>query len=259
MSDLGVLSEFEILQDGSRGHHAILQVVDTKSFQRLGLEMAQQFLTGCHGGEHPIVEFEHTVFCTKIALKIGFSGTVVEHLLGLEITNEFFHIVVGSLTSKKLTRGNIEKSHATRTFSKMYGSQKVVLLVVEHIVAHGHTRGHQFGNAALHQGFGEFGVFQLVANGHPASGTNQFGQVSVERMVWKSGHFGRTRRTAIVTAGKGNTQNLGCGHRILAIGLIEVTTTKEHQRVGMFRLQREKLLHHRGKSFFLSCHNKWFD
>ena len=40
MTYLCVLRQFQILQDGTCRHHTILQMVDTKSFQIFGLEMA---------------------------------------------------------------------------------------------------------------------------------------------------------------------------------------------------------------------------
>ena len=72
----------------------------------------------------------------------------------------------------------------------MYGCQEVVLLVVEHVVVHRHAGRNEFGDAALDQFLGEFGVFQLVADGHTHAGTYQFGQISVEGMIGETGHLG---------------------------------------------------------------------
>ena len=55
----------------------------------------------------------------------------------------------------------------------MDSRQEIVLLVVQHIIAHGHTRCNQLGNATLNKLFSEFGVFQLVADGHTFASTNQ--------------------------------------------------------------------------------------
>ena len=84
----------------------------------------------------------------------------------------------------------------------MHRGQEIVLLIVEHIVSHRHTRGHQFGDATFHhlihlgQAFLALQllplalrVFQLVTDGHTLAGANQFGEIIVERMVWETGHL----------------------------------------------------------------------
>ena len=80
--DMGVLRNFEVLHDGACGNDAILQVIHTKALEVLGAEMLEQFLPSRLVGEHPVVEFEHAIARTEIALKIGLAVAVVEHLLG---------------------------------------------------------------------------------------------------------------------------------------------------------------------------------
>ena len=69
----------------------------------------------------------------------------------------------------------------------MDGTKKVVLLLFQNFVVGGDAGRHQFGDAALDEGFGEFGIFQLVADGHAVAGAYQFGKVGVEGMVRKTG------------------------------------------------------------------------
>ena len=57
----------------------------------------------------------------------------------------------------------------------MHGCEEVVLLVVEHIVAHGHTGSYEFGDASLHEFLGELRVFKLVAYSHTLTCPNEFG------------------------------------------------------------------------------------
>ena len=96
----------------------------------------------------------------------------------------------------------------------MDGSQEVVLLVVEHVVAHRHTRGNEFGDATLHHlvhlaqslhalDFQAFllRVFQLVAYGNSLSCPDEFRQVSIECMMRESSHLDAARSTAVVSSG----------------------------------------------------------
>ena len=54
--------------------------------------------------KYPVVEFKGDKTVAKIALEVVLAATVIEHLLGLEVANEFLYIVVGSLARQKLTR-----------------------------------------------------------------------------------------------------------------------------------------------------------
>ena len=71
----------------------------------------------------------------------------------------------------------------------MHCCQEVILLVVQHSVLHGDTRRHQFRNASLDEFLRQFGVFQLVADGHTFTSTNQLRQVGVQRMMGKARHL----------------------------------------------------------------------
>ena len=153
-----VLRELKVLHDGTRGHHTAMQVVDTESLQRLRTEMLQQFLTRRLFGEHPVVEFEHTILRAEITLEVVLSLTTVEHLLRLEVAEEFLYMVVGAFTRKELTRGDIEERHTTGRFPKVNSSKEVVLLVVQHVVAHCHTWRNEFRHTTLDERLREFRV-----------------------------------------------------------------------------------------------------
>ena len=64
-------------------------------------------------------------------------------------------------------------------------------------------------------------------------------------MVRESGHRRVAGIAAIVALGERDAEDLRGYDGIVAIGLVEVTTAEEQQGVGMFGLEREKLLHHR--------------
>lgn len=55
MTDLCMLGDFKVLQDGTAGNHAVVQVLHAKAFQVFHREMMQQFLASRLLGEHPVV------------------------------------------------------------------------------------------------------------------------------------------------------------------------------------------------------------
>ena len=110
----------------------------------------------------------------------------------------------------------------------MNGSKEVVLFVVEHIIRHGHTGSHQFGNTSLNEFLRELGILQLVTDSHALAGTYQFGQVGIEGMMGESRHLGiRLAVSPVVTTSERDTQNPTGLYRVIAIGLVEVATTKQ--------------------------------
>ena len=267
MVNLGMLSNLKILHDGTAGDNTILQVFHAKALQRLGLEMPQQFLASCLFCKHPVVQFESTVFDTESLLKLRLHGAVIKHLFRLKICHQFLHIIGSSLSCQELSCRDIEESHTAGRLSEVHGSKKVVFLVVQHIIAHGHTRCHQFGNATLHhlvhlaQSFLALyfltlllRVFQLVANSHALTSPYQLGQISVESMMRETSHLCSTCRTAIVTTCQRDAENPGSLYRILAICFIEVATSEEQQCLGMLCLHLEKLPHHGRQTFIVVCH-----
>ena len=237
--DVGVLGELKVLHDGSRGHNAVVQMVDTETFQRLCAEMLQKFLARRLLRENPVVELKSTELCTEKTFEIGFAGPVVEHLLRLEVANELLDVVVCALTGKEFSGGNIEEADAARTLSEVHSGQKVVLLVVKDVVAHGNTGCDKLRDAAAHHLVlgrqpllsTQFGalllwVLELVANGNTLSGTDELGQIGVESVVGETGHLSSCR-CSVVPTGQRNAENARRLHGIIAVGLIEIATAEE--------------------------------
>ena len=88
----------------------------------------------------------------------------------------------------------------------MDGTQEIVLLVVEHGVLHGHTRRHQFCDAALDELLCQLGVFQLVTDGHTFAGTDELGQIGVQGVMGETSHL-VALVVAVVALGKGNAED----------------------------------------------------
>ena len=226
------------------------------ALQVLRAEVSQKFLPCRIVRIDPVVQFVGEELAAEVALKHGAFATLEEHFLGREVGEQFLHIVGGTFGTEKFARRDVEQGQATSRLAKVDGSQEVVLLGVQHVIGQRHTRGHQFGDAALHQLLRQFGVFQLVADGHTLACPDEFGQIRIQRMIGKSSHrrsAGRCARHAAPLRQR-NAQNLGCHTGILVVCLIEVTTTKQQQSIRMLCLKIVKLFHHRGE-FFLLRHN----
>lgn len=96
----------------------------------------------------------------------------------------------------------------------MHGRKEVVLLVVEHIVIYGHAGRDKFGDAALDKFLGCLGVFELLADGYALARPDKFGQIGVERVMWKAGKFDILCRS-VGTTGQRNAEYFGRGYGIL--------------------------------------------
>ena len=122
-------------------------------------------------------------------LKLRLHLSVVQHLLRLERCKQLLNIVESALTGEKFSGRYVEKSHATLSLCHEHGSKEVVLLIVEHVVAHSHSGRDKFRNATLHERLCEFRVFQLVAYSHTFASPYELRQIGVESVVRKSSHL----------------------------------------------------------------------
>ena len=126
----------------------------------------------------------------------------------------------------------------------MHGCKKIILTTRQHIIVHGHTGCHEFGDAALHQFLGELRILELLAYGHPLSGTHKLRQIAVESVMRKSGQFNILGRT-IGSAREGYAQYFRCFDSIVGEGFIEIADTEKQNCVGMFGFHLDVLLHQR--------------
>ena len=244
MCNLRVERLFQVLQNGTSGNDTTLKVVDAEPFQRPHLEVLEEFLVGCLFSKHPVVEFEGTESGAEIAFEVMASLSVVEHLLRLEVANEFLDVVVGAFTDEVFARRDIEEADAAGAFSEVYGTEEVVLLVVQHGVLHGNARSHQFGDASLDEFLRQLRVFQLVADGDASSCAYEFRQVGIQCVMRESRHLVAFDTCTVVAVRQRDAENLCCHDGIVAVSLIEVATAEQQQRLRVFGLEVEELLHH---------------
>ena len=255
------------MHDGTAGDDTILQVLHTETFQRLRLEMRQEFLSGGLLGEDPVIQLKGTILGTKVLLKLRLHGTIIKHLFRLEVAHQLLHIVGRTLTGEEFSRRDVEEAYATSSLAEMDGSEEVVLLIVQDVVAHRHAWSHQFGDATLHhlvhlaQAFLALDflslllwVFQLVAYSHTLASSDELRQIGIEGVMRESCHLRTTSRTAIVSAGQRDAEHFGSLYRIFAISFVEVATTEKQQCFGVLGFHLEELSHHRRKTFIIVCH-----
>ena len=245
---LRVLRQDEVLQDGTRSDDAVGEVFYPKSFEVFHFEVLQQLLAGGGFGENPVIQFIGEELAAEVPFEHRALAPLEQHFLGGEVVQQLVHIVGLTLRSQKFTGRYVQESHSANVaLAEVHGCQEVVFLVVQHIVVDRDTGGHQFSNASLHQLLGQFGVFQLVADGYTLAGPDQLGQVGVQGMVRKSGHLDGLPSFAVVAFGQGNAQDVGGHYGVGRIGFVEIPATEKHDGIGMLGLQVEKLLHHGGE------------
>ncbi len=105
-----------------------------------------------------------------------------------------------------------------------------------------HARRHQFDHPALDESLHQFGILQLLADGHALTRPHQLRKVGVDSMVGKSRQFD-VRRRSVGAARERDAQNAAGLDRIVAEGLVEVAHAKQQNRVGMYCLDGVILLH----------------
>ncbi len=59
----------------------------------------------------------------------------------------------------------------------------------QQFIAGSHAGSNQFGNPSFYNPLRHFRIFQLIADRHPVTGLYQFVQISIQRMVWKTGQL----------------------------------------------------------------------
>ena len=159
MADIRVLRLLEIFQYGAGGNHSVCQMVHSEAFQIARTEVFQQLLTCATVGEDPVFHLERGVFSAEIPREVPAATFIIEHLLRRKVAQQLLNVVIRAFAREELARGYVEKRHAARPFSEVNGSEEVVLLIVQHVVAHRHSRRHQLRNAALHELFRQLRVF----------------------------------------------------------------------------------------------------
>ena len=92
-----------------------------------------------------------------------------------------------------------------------------MLLLLQHPLAEGYSRGEYLGNPALHQfGLGQLRVLQLVADGNLVAGTHQFGKILGQGVMGDARHRG-VALLAVGFAGEHYPQHLAGDECVVAV------------------------------------------
>ena len=142
-----------------------------------------KFLRSCLLCKHPVIEVEDGIVGVEIQLT-----SFDKNLLWGKVCQHLVDILPVSLVTEEFSCGDIEQGNAQSHLSMMYGTQEVILLVVQDIILQGNTWCDQFCNATFYKFLCQFWIFQLVADGHSPACSYQFWEVCIQRMMWKTSH-----------------------------------------------------------------------
>ena len=191
MPYLRMLRQNEVLQDSPRSNDTVLEMFHAESFQILYFKVFQQLLAGGGFRKYPVFQLECKELAAEVTLKHSPTATFKKHFFRSKVIQQLVHIVERPFGGQELTRRDVQECHAASTFTEVNGGKEVVFPVIQYVVVNGHARCYQLGDTAFHQFLGELRVFQLVANGYALACTYQLGQIRIERMMRKTGHFNR--------------------------------------------------------------------
>ncbi len=151
------------------------------------------------------------------------------------------HGLAVAFPGDELAGGDVQEGDTVAFAFAADRSQPVVAATVHHSFGEGDTRRGHLGDAALHDGLGQFGIFQLVADGHAMAGPHQLRQVIVQGMVREACELDGAR--PVVALGEGDAEHGGSGDGVLQKSLIKIADTEQQEGVRVLRLDAHVLLH----------------
>ena len=128
-----------------------------------------------------------------------------------------------------------------------------MLLLLEQLLAEGHTRSHKLCDSSLYDTLCKLRVLKLVTDCHLIACTHKFRKICLKGMMWESRHWDSSRSRA-GTLCENDAKNLACHKRIVSICFIKIAAPEQKHCLWILRLEGEELLHHRGLGRFLFCH-----
>ena len=239
---------YQVGKNSSCGGNCQFIFFYTEAFQGFGFEMPCKFLIGVVILESPVFQ-RKTYFVFQLFGEAG--SALVDDFArskGMGNVQQLLHI---SLRNKELPRGDIHQCYSVFAFLMVDGHQEVILSRGQNLLIKSNSWGYQLCNTAFYNAFHEFGVFQLVADGHTHARPYQFGQVGIERMMREACQLGTL--ATVVSLGEDYPEDLGSSHGILPKGLIEISNPEKQHCICILRFYCIILRHQRG--FFRAfCH-----
>ena len=163
----------------------------------------------------------------------------------LQNVEECFPIRRQNLVGGQIAGGHVAKAQAKASLLVAHRAEEVVLGLVQHAVFQHRARGDNPDHVPLDNALGQFGVLQLLANGHLVALCHQLGDVALRAVEGHAAH-GSPLLLAAVTAGERQLQLLGDGLGVVEEHLVKIAKAKEKYRVRILFFHLEILFHHWG-------------
>ena len=248
----GVLRLFQIHQQGPGAADSQGIRVDGKALEAVHLKLAPEALHGGIVHERPFVdgcgvEVSETLFQPLLVPPLN------HQFLGLERAQQRADVIQRPLRHLELSGGHVQESGPAAVLFHGEPAEVVVLLLFQHPLTEGNARRNNFRYTAFDQFLGEFGVFQLVADGHFVTGPDQFGEITFYGVVREAGH-GDGPLVSVGFLGEHQTQHPGGRHGVVRVTFIKVSHPVKQQGFRVLRLHLEKLFDE-GGVFRNLCHN----
>ena len=144
----------------------------------------------------------------------------------------------------EFTGRNVDTGDAvTAVFIRQQRHQVIVASWIQGIGVNNQTGGYNPDNRALDNSLGLLGVFHLFADRDLMTILDQFGDIrlaAVKRHATKRNF----RFCALVSRRQGDIENARRNHSVFHEHFIEIAKAKEENRIRIFRLDLQVLLHH---------------
>jgi len=196
MREVGFLRLLQIVQCGAGRDESRIQILHAETLQGLSAEMCYEQFIGHIPRIEPVVETRDRNF-DAMASEQGIEAVEVapgqQHFAWgdrLEPVAEGRELM---FSREKVARGSIHVGDARLLALKYDRGEEIIMLVIEQFVREGDSRRHDLHHVALDDAFRQPGILELFADGHPVSGSHEFRQIGVERMMRKTceRHFAR--------------------------------------------------------------------
>ena len=163
--------------------------VHGEAFERLDSELLLELLLGGIIDEGPFLEGGDVEVVPVLRPHSFLAASLDDYFLRRERGKEGPHIVKGALGHLEGAGRDVEEGSSAEVLLEGQASKEVVFLLVEKLIVEGDSRGDEFSDSALDKLFGKFRILKLVADSHLVPGTDEFGEVDVDRMMREACHL----------------------------------------------------------------------
>ena len=253
--DLVVARQLEIVEDSPCSCDRGGALLEAEALETLHTEVGGELAAVVLHGKAPVLDLEDEASIADDLVKEAAARALDEYLLGLVGAEELLEVLGGAFGDDEFARRDIQQGDAPygAIAGEPYGSQIVVLLASQDIVAEHDPWGDELRDATLDELLRQLGILELVTDSHTTPRANELRQVGIKGMVGEARQL-YVHRGAVGTLGERDTEDLGGSYGVVAEGLVEVTDTEEQDSIGVLSLELHVLLHHRGLCDLL-CHS----